>query len=513
MKPVVSLRSALEDPGLLGPVLGAQSWWMWRLVMLACMGEPLTIEEREAFRSVTGGRTEPPLSRVEEALFLVGRRGGKDRAASVLATYIAGLCDHSDALVPGERGIVLLIAPDQRQATITLDYIEAAFHGSPMLSTLVRERVADVLRLTNGVDIEVRAASFRRLRGLTCLAIIASEAAFWNVEGSANADADILASVRPALATTGGPLVLITTPRARRGEVWELFRRHYGPGGDPRILIVRGEARQFNPTLPQSVIDRALERDHAAASAEFLAQFRSDLEAFLSLEVVEAVVDRGCRERAPAVDHRYFAHVDPSGGAHDDMALAVAHKQGEVVVLDAVRSVSPPFSPDGVVTEFARLLRAYRVATVHGDKYAGEWPRERFRVAGIQYQPADLTTSETYIEMLPLLNASKVRLLDHPKLVHQLCGLERRAARLRDTVDHPPGAHDDIAAAVAGALVVASKPVPQMFTGHLHVAGLSSPAPARNWSAYRDEAGKVRLRKRPQEPERPRYGGYLRGCA
>jgi hypothetical protein len=82
---------------------------------------------------------------------------------------------------------------------------------------LVEERIVDVLRLKNGIDIEVRAASFRRLRGLTAVAVIASECAFWQSEESANADADILAAVRPSLSTTQGPLILITTPYARRG--------------------------------------------------------------------------------------------------------------------------------------------------------------------------------------------------------------------------------------------------------------------------------------------------------
>jgi hypothetical protein len=223
MRPKLSLRRAVDDPKLLGSVLGGESWATWRVVLLASMGEELTDTELAIFKQVTGGRAEPPSSRVEEALYLVGRRGGKDRAAAVLAAYLAALCDHSDALSPGERGVVLLIAPDQRQATITLDYITACFERSPMLATLIAERIADVLRLKNGIDVEVRAASFRRLRGLTCVAVIASECAFWQSEESANADADILNAVRPALATTGGPLVLITTPYARRGEVWDIY--------------------------------------------------------------------------------------------------------------------------------------------------------------------------------------------------------------------------------------------------------------------------------------------------
>src|ERR1700756_1152982 len=99
MKPLVSMRQALADPGLLGPVLGGESWATWRVVLLATLGEALTVAEREVFHRVSGGRTEAPTSRVEEALYLIGRRGGKDRAASVLATYVAGLCEH-EMLVP-----------------------------------------------------------------------------------------------------------------------------------------------------------------------------------------------------------------------------------------------------------------------------------------------------------------------------------------------------------------------------------------------------------------------------
>jgi hypothetical protein len=41
-------------------------------------------------------------------------------------------------------------------------------------------------------------------------------------------------------------------------------------------------------------------------------------------------------------------------------------------------------------------------------------------------------------------------------LANQLCGLERRTARGgRDSIDHAPGAHDDLANCVAGAIVSA----------------------------------------------------------
>jgi hypothetical protein len=95
---------------------------------------------------------------------------------ATLAAYIAGLCEHP--LARGEKGICLCVAPDQRQATITLDYATADFEASPILKQLVVNRTADTLELSSGVSIEVRAASFRRLRGPTFVAVIADEAAF-----------------------------------------------------------------------------------------------------------------------------------------------------------------------------------------------------------------------------------------------------------------------------------------------------------------------------------------------
>ncbi len=186
MKPRVSLRAALADPALLGGVLSGDSWRAWRTVLIAAMGEELTEDERALFKELTGGREHEPGQRVEELIGVVGRRGGKSRAVgSVLAAYIAGLCDHTDTLAAGETGVVLCIAPDQRQATITLDYATAAFERSPVLQQLIETRTADALTLTNRIRLEVRAASYRRLRGPTYCAVIADESAFFPTDESA----------------------------------------------------------------------------------------------------------------------------------------------------------------------------------------------------------------------------------------------------------------------------------------------------------------------------------------
>ena len=59
-----------------------------------------------------------------------------------------------------------------------------------------------------------------------------------------------------------------------------------------------------------------------------------------------------------------------------------------------------------------------------------------------------------------MINSGRTRLLDHQRLLAQLCALERRTARGgRDSIDHPPGAHDDLANSVAGALIGAAESI------------------------------------------------------
>src|SRR5262249_52848679 len=263
-------------------------------------------------------------------------------------------------------------------------------------------------------------------------------------------DVEILAALRPGMATIPGAMLLCaSSPYARRGALWDAYRRHYGNDGP--VLVWQSDTRTMNPTVPQSVIDAAMAADPARAQAEYFATFRTDIEAFVAREAVEGCVALDVRERPPLADVKYFAFTDPSGGGSDSFTLAIAHRDGECAVLDCIREVRPPFSPESVVAEFAALLRSYRVSQLQADRYAAEWPREQFRKRGIDIKAADQNKSDLYLNLLPILNSRRVDLLANDKLVAQLCSLERRTSRAgRDSIDHPPSAHDDVANAVAG---------------------------------------------------------------
>jgi hypothetical protein len=456
MRKLISMREALASDGYFGRLLAGDSWAAWRALLIAIVGEELTEAERIIFTALTG-REREPLEPCEEFWAVIGRRGGKTRSMAVLAAYIAGCCDQRETLAPGERGVLPIMAASTVQATQAFNFVSGIFATAANLKGLLENETNDTISLASGVDITIRPASFRTIRGITAVAAIADEIAFWRSEDSANPDAEILRALRPALATTGGMLAAISSPHAKRGELYTTFKRHFGPTGHQSILVAKAPSRTMNPSLSQRVVDRAYEEDPEAASAEYGAEFRGDLAIFVSRDAIEGAVAAGVQVRAPIDGVTYFGFVDPSGGSSDSMTMGIAHSENGRAVLDCIGERKAPFSPEAVVAEFAAVLKSYRISTIRGDRYAGEWPRERFKVHGVEYRVADMNRSEIYLAFLPMLNSGRADLLDNPRMVTQFVGLERRTSRAgKDTVDHSPGAHDDVANSVAGALVQAA---------------------------------------------------------
>ncbi len=520
----------LGDPVTFAAALGVLqelSWAPWWAFLKAVLALPLTEAELAVFRACTG-RDTPPAGPPAESFVIVGRRGGKSRIAAFVATYLAVRRDYRALLADGERGVVPVIAADRAQARVVLRYIKALFEH-PRLALLVARRLRDAVELRTGVTIEVHTASYRTTRGRTVVAALADELAFWRTdEGSAEPDAEILAALRPSMATVEGALLLaISTPYAQRGELFRAFERHYGRA-ESDVLVWRAASQAMNPTLRASVVARAYEDDPIAAAAEYGAEWRRDVEGFLDPESLRAVTAPDRRELEPRPGGAYVAFVDPSGGSQDSMTLAIAHREEGRAVLDCVRERRAPFSPDDVVREYAEVLAAYGLSRVTGDRYGGAWPAERFAVHGIRYEPAERSKSDLYQALLPLVNAGRVELLDVPRLLAQLAGLERRTARGtgRDSIDHAPGARDDVANAVAGALVTTAPARPELVI--LTGSGGDAEEPGRDalamdvdalrraggawlpgdpWPmAEPDAAPPSRFPPRPRPPQRPHDG-------
>jgi hypothetical protein len=308
------------------------------------------------------------------------------------------------------------------------------------------------ITLSNRVIIEIATASFRTSRGYSIAAVLADEVAFWrSEESSANPDVEIMRAVRPGMASIPGSILLLaSSPYAKKGELYNAFRRYHGKD-DGRVLFWKAPTELMNPRVDKRIIEEARESDPESARAEYDAEFRDDLADFVTREVVDAVTCWGRHELPPEPGVQYAAFCDPSGGISDSMTLAVAHlRDGAICVLDAILECKPPFDPEVAVAECTAVLNRFGITRVISDKYAGDWPKARFAEHGIALEQSAKPKSDIYHDLLPLLNARRVELLDNHRLAAQLVGLERRTARSgHDSIYHSPGGHDDLANSVA----------------------------------------------------------------
>ena len=460
----ISVSDAMASSKLLGPFFDGPSWSTWRTVIKAAFAEKMSAAEIEVFRSVA--ERDPPTQPVSEMVAVVGRGGGKDSIATLIATSIAVNFDpRRSKLRPGEKAVVTLLAVDRDQAGVAFSYIRGYFEEVPALAKLVKHIGGDSIELCNRCVVEVHTNSYRSVRGRSLLCVICDEVAFWRSEDSASPDVETAGAVAPGLARIrGSMLILISTAHKRSGLLYQKWRDAYGRN-DPDVLVVKGTTLQFNPTFDAKIIERQIASDPALYRAEYLSEWRDDLSSFISRDLLEASVDRGVIVRSPIDGTKYQAFADPSGGAHDSFTLGISHREKDgSIVLDLLFERHAPFNPSEVTEEIAALLKSYRCTHVTGDKYAARWVTEAFAKAGIRYRQSDADRSAIYLDALPLFTSGRARLIDSARLVMQFAALERRTFSTgRDRVDHGKAGRDDAANAAAGAMVLASRaPVQQV---------------------------------------------------
>ena len=368
----MNIADVMTDQALFGREFGGDSWALWR----ALLGGFYGVEEidADAFRSLT---LREPGGPWDELWLAIGRRGGKSRSAALIAVFEAAFRDHRARLATGEVATVMVLAGDKRQARTVHRFVRGLINSNPMLRRMVSRETEEIIELTNRCAIEIGTASFRSIRGYSIACAILDEIAFWSVDG-ANPDSEVLAGIRPALATLGGKLVALSSPYARKGALWNTFRRHYG-GASERILVAKAPTLVMNPTIDPQVVADALAEDPAAASAEWLAEFRTDVESYISREVVEACIEPGVLERAPLSRRWWIArwppiHTSSRFGTRRTSPRGLFRKRGDVPSTRSSRSACSAMA--GMPPR--RIMR-----TVGGDRWRppsgpfSKWRRSR----------------------------------------------------------------------------------------------------------------------------------------
>ena len=458
----LSIVEAMDHDRLFRQWFPGDSWNGWRAVLRAAYALPMSASDLKFYKSVSGDR-DPPKVRVRELWCACGRRAGKDSVASLIVAFSAALFADQAKIRHGERATVLLLACDREQAKIVLGYVKSYFKAIPPFAALVTNERQDGLELSNGCDIVIATNSYKSIRGRTVLCAVMDEVSFWQDETTTKSDTETYKAITPAMATLpGAMLIAISSPYARRGLLYQKWCKLYGKNDD-RALCIQAPTAALNPTIDQSIIDAAMAEDPVAARADWLGEFRSDLESFVSVEAVDAVTVEGRIELAPQSGIRYVGFLDAAGGSGgpngDSFTAAVGHREGDKVVLDAVRETrpKPTFSPEAVIVNMVvPLFKAYGINRCRGDRWAGSFPVDRCAAHGIRLEPETKTKSELYQDFLAIVNSQRCELLDHARLKAQLLGLERSVrSGGKDMIDHPRGQHDDVINAAVGALALA----------------------------------------------------------
>jgi hypothetical protein len=453
-----NIIDALQDRRLLGglPVFRELSTWSrWLVLAKALYGLAMTSDEEQVFSHHTARAYRRRPDGFPRLVFIGGRQCGKDRFTDSAIVPFEAM--RAKPEMDGTDLYLLNVAQDNRSALRTQRmYASAPFERVESLRLMVRNKTADVLTLDNGINLACYPCRPAAVRGVRSRLVNLQEFAFYRNSENQDVSREMLRAITPTLATTQGRLIIMSSPYAASGALYELHRQHFGQD-DSDTLVWVATAPEMNPTLSPDYLTRMLADDPDAYRSEVLGEFREGLSLLFDPAQIDGATDAGIVARPPDYGGTYQAAFDGSGGQKDAAALGIARRlpngQSE---LAALRVWPAPHNPLTVVADAASLLKAYGLTTCEGDRYAAGFVVEAMRREGITYRPSKMDKTEAYLEFANRLASGQVRLLDHPDLRRQLSSLERRRGTTKDRIDHPRGQHDDAAVAAVFALLAAS---------------------------------------------------------
>ena len=309
---------AFHDPNLLGAGIRDYSTFKaWETALRAIFGLGFVSDEQRAIYRRCTNRTDTPTP-CREAILLCGRRSGKCFMMALCAVWLAlfRFGGKKPYLQRGEVLTIKVIAQDRDAARTIMGYVDGLL-SVPLFKQKVKKQTAAAFELADNVRIEVVTCDYRAVRSYTCGAALCDEACFWSNDNGVNPAEAILAALKPCMMTVPNSLLLIgSSPWARRGAVYDRYDRWFGVANE-HTLVWQAPTLDMNPSIDPAEVELEYALDPANAAAEYGAQFRTDVEALLSREVIEAATINGRFELPYDPMKNYFAAIDASGGSSE----------------------------------------------------------------------------------------------------------------------------------------------------------------------------------------------------
>lgn len=424
----------------------------WDLVYRAFDGEPITAEEIETWRALSG-RDEYDARDFRELVCTKGRRSQGTKTGCKFLCYKIHTGDYRRYAAKSDRLHVPVILQTRDVAREAMSYFASFYENSDVLRSEVAETYKTQIELRNGFVISVGTCSYRAPRGITAPLALCDEIGVWRVEG-ADVDKEVVRSLTPAMVQfPNRKLILLGSPWVKAGVLFERFERRFESSDR---LVMHCPTPLMNASIPPEELAREQQSDPQNYRREFLAEWLDDVDAFLPDSDINVAIRPGIHLVAPAENLKgmYLAAIDASGlSGKDKFTLAIAHKDGGVgPSFDNLRGWSrAPVA--AVCDEVAQSLKAYGLRTVSADQFGFTFLRELLSQRGIEVRQLPFTARskpEIFLDLKLALANGSIALLDHPESLRELRMLEsKRTSGGNYSISAPRGQHDDFATVIA----------------------------------------------------------------
>ena len=401
---------------------------------------------------------------IRTGVLRLGRRSGKDRIASWVATYeaTANSDRHTAHVPPSELVGVAIVANSQRQARIIhrwcRDYLRRE-----QLSHLIARDTDDELELTNGMSIVTMPCTARSTRGYAIAVVIFDEAAWYvDTDGSPLSGDELYQALVPSTAQfPDGKVLVLSTPRWSSGWFWQLCQQA-ASGQHPDMRHWWATTATMNPAISERFLESERAKDPAAYLREYEARFASGVGAALDSEAIRQATRPGPLLQ-PMHDVAYVVSIDPAVTG-DTWSLLVGHREGRGdaarVIVDLAKgwtgSKGHPLDTRAVLDDVAGLARSYGHASVVLDQFGQEFVAQGLSARGVSAirQPwTNELKAESLSNLRAYLNTGRLSLPDHAVMLGELLSLEQTVLPSgKPRIAAPPGQHDDYAMALLGLL-------------------------------------------------------------
>jgi hypothetical protein len=445
----------------------------WRATIRALYGSELSDGEAALYARLSGGAAPPP-GGAAEAVFVVGRRGGKSETLARLAVFEAVHGGHAAALAPGQVGIVAIIGARREQALEIINYAKGLVEAIPSLKRQLVKDGAQTWSITfrTGITIKILTADSTSVRSGTIVCAILDEAAFLPHDG-VEPDVALIGAIRPAiLPIKGAPrrrMIAISSAGVRNGWVFDQVQSHHGRESTGTIALV-GTTLDYNPNADPAFLETEKAKDPIRFAREYESVFSDVItEGWLSADLPAATDTERTGSTPHADGLRYHIGIDQAFGSGDGFGVVVAASRYHYADAERATRVrrtsvvhveghSPqPGKPLGVhaLIERVRAVCAqYGERRVYIDQHCSAVFRDLLAAKGIRaiVRPwtgsGDHSKHARWSAVRDAMRSGELRLPNHPQLISELTNLRSTALPGGGERIEAARGHDDVAHAM-----------------------------------------------------------------